>query len=123
MESVRHDANIERLIGLYQSIERASREMLNAAQDSDWERVGSGQQRCGQLIDQVRELAAGVSLNRLERKTKLRILRQIVRNEAQIRRLAYPWTERYEYLMVGQELERSMRERASFQGRFPGVRP
>ena len=36
MSAVRAEAEIDRLIGFYLSIERASRDMLAAAQDSDW---------------------------------------------------------------------------------------
>lgn len=104
MSAVRAEAEIERLIGVYVSIERASRDMLAAAQDSDWERVSAIQEHCSVLIDQVRRLNGRVSLNRREQREKLRIVRQIVQNEAQIRRLAYPWTERYEYLMLGKDL-------------------
>ena len=105
MSTPRTEAEIERLIGFYLSIERASRDMLEAAQDSDWDRVGAIQEHCGLLIDQVRRLGRRVVLTRDERKAKLRIVRQIVRNEAQIRRLAYPWTERYEHLMLGRDLD------------------
>jgi flagellar protein FliT len=104
MSAVRAEAEIDRLIGSYLSIERASRDMLAAAQDSDWARVGAIQEHCGVLIDQVRRLHGRVALNRAEQRAKLKIVRQIVQNEAQIRRLAYPWSERYEYLMVGQGL-------------------
>lgn len=105
MTPIRAEAEIERLIGFYLSIERASRDMLEAAQESDWERVGAIQEHCSLLIDQVRRLSHRVALNRNEQRAKLRIVRQIVRNEAQIRRLAYPWTERYEHLMLGRDLD------------------
>jgi flagellar protein FliT len=104
MSAVRAETEIDRLIGLYLSIERASQDMLAAAQDSDWERVGAIQEHCGVLIDQVRRLHGRVALNRAEQRARLRIVRHIVQNEAQIRRLAYPWTERYEYLMLGKDL-------------------
>jgi flagellar protein FliT len=104
MTAVRAEAQTARPLGFYLSIERASRDMLAAAQDSDWERVGAIQEHCGVLIDQVRRLHGRVALNRHEQRAKLKIVRQIVQNEAQIRRLAYPWTERYEYLMLGKDL-------------------
>jgi len=95
------EAPDSRLLGCYLSIERASRDMLSAARDSDWERVSEIQARCGALIDQARRLGGGASLSRTDQKTKMRIVRQIVLNEAQIRRLAYPWSERFEQLVFG----------------------
>jgi flagellar protein FliT len=105
MNAPRVDAQIDRLISLYLSIERASRDMLDAAQDSDWERVAAIQEHCGALIHQVRRLGRRVVLTRDERKATLRVVRQIVRNEAQIRRLAYPWTDRYEHLALARNLD------------------
>ena len=88
-----------RLLGFYLSIEHASRDMLAAATDDDWDRVAGIQQHCELLIEQVRRLAPGVALSGPEQRAKMRILRRIVRNEAQIRRLAFPWTARHEQLL------------------------
>jgi flagellar protein FliT len=101
MTGTRAEAEISRLIGFYLSIEQASRDMLAAARESDWTRVGSIQEHCSLLIDQVRRLNGKVVLSRNEQRAKLRIVRQIVQNEAQIRRLAHPWTDRYERLVFG----------------------
>lgn len=101
------------LLGCYQSIERASRDMLSAARDSDWDRVGEIQQRCGALIDQARRLGGGAALSRTDQQAKMRIVRQIVLNEAQIRRLAYPWTERFERMVFGSPAAPSDGRRAS----------
>jgi flagellar protein FliT len=101
MSGSRAEAEINRLIGFYLSIEQASRDMLAAARDSDWHRVGAIHEQCGALIDQVRRLNGRIVLPRDEQRAKLRIIRQIVRNEAQIRRLACPWNERYEHLVFG----------------------
>ncbi len=91
--------DVNRLIGCYLAIEHATRQMLAAAREGHWERVGEIQESCAELIAQVRQLNASVVLSRYEQRSKLRIIRQIVQNEAQIRRLAYPWSERYEQLV------------------------
>jgi len=101
MSATLADAEISRLLGFYLTIEQASRSMLEAALESDWERVGEIHDQCGALIAQVRRLSGRIVLPREEQRAKLRIIRQIVRNEAQIRRLAYPWSERYEHLVFG----------------------
>jgi flagellar protein FliT len=99
MTAATREAEVGRLIGSYLSIERASRDMLAAAVVDDWDRVAGIQQRCDELIDQVRGLAVRVALPAAERRAKMRIIRQIVRNEAQIRRLAQPWTARHERML------------------------
>jgi flagellar protein FliT len=95
------ESEITRLIGLYTAIERASDDMLSAALQSDWETVNAVQARCALLIDQVRRLNARVVLSRKDQSAKMKLMRQIVQNEAHVRRLAYPWTERFDTLMFG----------------------
>jgi flagellar protein FliT len=95
------ESEITRLIDLYTAIERASDDMLSAALQSDWEAVNAVQARCALLIDQVRRLNARVVLSRKDQTAKLKLMRQIVQNEAHVRRLAYPWTERFDTVMFG----------------------
>jgi len=92
--------DIEQLIELYQSIEHASRAMLSAALDGDWESVAREQAHCSTLIEQTRRLVPGVTLTRAQQQTRLRILQRILQNEAIIRNLAHPWTERLEQLLA-----------------------
>ena len=89
-----HDA--DSLINLYRAIERCSRAMLSAALEGDWDTVSREQQQCTELIDQTRHLVPTVALPKAEQRTRLQIMRQILQNEAVIRRLAHPWTERLE---------------------------
>lgn len=95
------EEDVERLIGVYQEIEQASRDMLAAARDADWDRVAEIHEACSVLIDTVRRMNRQLEIGRDAQRAKLRIIRQIVRNEAQIRRLAYPWSERWEHLVFG----------------------
>ena len=81
-----------RLIGFYRSSEDASRDMLAAAIDDDWNRVAGLQRRCEVLVSQVRRLSGRVALSPAEQHARMRIMRGIVRNEAQLRRLSQPWS-------------------------------
>ena len=106
MESARADAPaadgaIGRLLGTYASIEATSRDMLEAARDSDWDRFGSLHARCDALIDQVRRLGPAVRMDRSAQRARLRTMLQIVRNEAQIRRIACPWSAKHDGLFSG----------------------
>ena len=93
--------DVARLIATLEAIERASAEMLGAARTRDWDRFRTTQAHCATLIDEARDLGEGLALARDDLRRKLRIFRRIVRNEAQIRRLARPVTERYEWLLQG----------------------
>jgi hypothetical protein len=91
-----HDREIDRLIGLYREIESASKSMLTWALDGEWDQVSLEQDRCLALIHSVRTLNQEVQLDGEAMRTKLQIMREILRNEAFIRRLNMPWTVRIE---------------------------
>lgn len=87
-------ANVERLIALYSAIEVASREMLAAAIESNWDAVAQAQDRCAALIEQTRDIKPGVVMTEKQQRARLRIMKQILQNEAQVRRLSSPWSGR-----------------------------
>lgn len=93
--------DVEQLIELYRSIELASHAMLAAAMDADWDLVAREQAHCSALIEHTRRLVPAVTLTRGQQQTRLRILQRILQNEAVIRKLAHPWTERLEQLLAG----------------------
>jgi flagellar protein FliT len=97
---MQHAADADRLLDAYAAIEQSSRDMLDAAQRRDWERFAALHADCSALIDEVRR-AGGASLQRDAQRTRLRIMRRIVQNEALIRRLSFPWTDRYEQMLFG----------------------
>jgi hypothetical protein len=101
MAQTHSEAEFQRMLHGYSMIERCSRDMLIAARMADWPRVAQLFEDCAQTLREVRRLNQTLTLSRDERKAKLKVIRLIIRNEAQIRRLASPWSDRYEYLMPG----------------------
>lgn len=99
-------ADTVRLLDAYEAIEQASRDMLAAAQARDWDRFAAVHADCNALIDDVRRLGGGVPLQRDAQRQRLRIMRRIVQNEALIRRLSFPWTDRYEQFLFGSAADR-----------------
>jgi len=94
-------AEFQRMLGFYTKVEHPSRDMLRAARLADWERVAHIVAGCATTLAELRHLNQRLVLSRDERKAKLRVMRQIIRYEAQIRRLASPWDVRYERLLLG----------------------
>ncbi len=90
------EQDVDRLIGLYREIESVSQSMLTWALEGEWDQVSLEQDRCLALIDSVRSLNRTVRLDQKAMGTKLQIMREILRNEASIRRLNMPWTLRVE---------------------------
>lgn len=83
----------ESLLHYYEALEVASSEMLTAAQSGDWDRVLRIETDCGRLIAELKRASHHRALTAEEERRKLRIMRRILRHDAQIRELAEPWIE------------------------------
>jgi flagellar protein FliT len=87
------------LIERYAEIAQASREMLSAARDEDWERVGRLEARCRHLIEQLRAAAAGgMQLAPDEQRRRIDLLRGILADDAEVSARSEPWLTQLEHL-------------------------
>lgn len=86
------------LLDYYKAIESKSSEMLQAAQQLDWDGVLECEKACGVLINELRVQAESGALSPEQRKEKMRIMQRILRNDAQIRILAEPWLAQLDHL-------------------------
>ena len=89
------------LITYYETIERASAEMLEAARAGQWEEVLRLEGACMVLISELKHLANKAEVDAESRKAKSRIMQRILVNDAEIRNLAEPWLEDLEKMMAG----------------------
>lgn len=79
------------LLGYYEAIESASRDMLQAARTGDWDTVVKLEGACAVLIAQLKLASESRTLGRDERALKSRIMQRILFNDAEIRTLTEPW--------------------------------
>lgn len=86
------------LLDYYKAIENRSADMLEAAQQHDWDALVECEKACGVLITELRLQAEASTLSVVERKEKARIMQRILRNDAQIRILAEPWLAQLDHL-------------------------
>jgi len=84
------------LIDYYKAIEDSSRRMLEAAKQEDWEQVVRFEGACAVLIEQLRARASTEALLPEQQPEKLQIMQRILRNDAMIRFLAGPWSDKGE---------------------------
>lgn len=85
------------LIGYYESIGRLSRTMVVAAERADWESLAAAERICGLLIERID--AFGDPLAQLgpgERRRRLAILRDVLEDDARIRRHTEPSLARFD---------------------------
>lgn len=88
----------QRLLNYYHAIEAASRSMLEAARQEDWDGVVRSEGACAVLIEQLRFTARTSQLTREDRAEKIRVMQRILRNDAEIRTLAEPWLSSFGHL-------------------------
>jgi flagellar protein FliT len=85
------------LIDYYRAIEDGSAKMLAAARDADWDTVVRFEGVCAVLIEQLKERARCEELTAQTRMEKTRIMLRILGNDANIRHLAEPWLETFDF--------------------------
>ena len=98
-----------RLLTYYEAIERASADMLAAARSGNWDEVLKLEGACVLLISQLKHAAQEPEPQPPARdpqaqeavRTKSRIMRRILVNDAEIRHLAEPWLQDLDDTLAG----------------------
>jgi flagellar protein FliT len=80
----------------YEALETASKDMLEAAREGDWNRVARLEAACALVIGKLRQIAHLNQLSENGRQSKLRILKSILANDAEIRRITEALPEQFE---------------------------
>jgi flagellar protein FliT len=73
--------------------------MLDAARASDWDALIEHEKSCAQVIDALRAAGAGLRLDPDSLERKRAIIRRVLAEDAEIRRLTQPWLGRLEDLL------------------------
>lgn len=80
----------DNVLSYYAALECASAEMLEAARNGDWDSVCRLEGACAVVVARLRRIALQKPLREREQGTRLRILRAILANDAEIRRICEP---------------------------------
>ncbi|HEX4586270.1 MAG TPA: flagellar protein FliT [Burkholderiaceae bacterium] len=95
----RAEQQSRRLIERYQEVAQVSGDMLAAAHREDWEEVARLGARCRILIGQLKRAALSEALSEAEQERRLKLLREILQDDAQIRMRSEPWLLELERLI------------------------
>ena len=88
-----------KLMVCYEAMARASRAMLNAARDNDWDTVASLERHCAGVIARLGTEPGADSLDDTQRRRRFEILRTLLAEDAEIRNLAQPWLRQMQSLL------------------------
>jgi flagellar protein FliT len=65
--------------------------MLEAAMQSDWDRVEQIESQCCEMITRLKQVSQRDVLNEVEERRRIALLREILRDDARMRLHAEPW--------------------------------
>ena len=90
-----------RILGYYETIGRLSRTMVAAAESSDWESLAAAERICGLIIERIEAVGDPESqLGPREHRRRRAILRDVLEDDAQIRRHTEPSLARFDRSLV-----------------------
>jgi flagellar protein FliT len=91
---------VPRLIRRYEAIALASRCMLTAARRGDWDEVARLEERCRELIGQLKEAAEFEQFDVDDQRLRVRLLRNILADDAEMRARAEPWLAQLDQMIA-----------------------
>lgn len=94
-----HDENTNTLLHLYEEVARLTGSMLSAAHQNDWDRLLELEAGCANCIESLKGCQAQEQLNEAARQQKVELLRMILANDREIRKLTDPWMQRIGHLL------------------------
>jgi len=86
-------------LSYYRSVETASNEMLQAVRRQDWDGLVEAERRCAGVIARLKAADAEAKLNEAERSHKAEIIRRVLAQDAEIRRLLDPRMLELEHML------------------------
>jgi flagellar protein FliT len=90
----------QRILGLYESIGRLSRTMVVAAERADWDGLAAAERICALVIERIEAYGdAAAELGPCGRRRRFEILREVLEDDAAIRRYTEPSLARIDRIL------------------------
>ena len=96
-------------LALYESMRAISAQMVEAAGACNWERLTALEQDCAGLARHLAASGEPAPLTAAERARKMALIRQILADDAEVRRHVEPWLEEVRHFLGGGARERALR--------------
>ena len=89
----------QRIVERYTRMTDASARMLVAARANDWDAVCEAEKECAALIAELRTMGDLSPRDPQIRQEKMRLMRQVLADDAQIRNLSQPWLNKLDAIL------------------------
>lgn len=94
---------------MYETMGSLSAQMVEAAAAGDWDRLVELERDCAGLARHLEANDKPLALGETERARKLALIRQILADDAAVRRHTEPWMEQIKQFLGGGVRERNLR--------------
>jgi len=81
------------VIATYENIARIMASMCTAARAADWQRLAVLEKECANLVARLQQSPVSAELTPLQQGRKYELLKQLLADDAEIRRHTEPWME------------------------------
>lgn len=104
--------NVEeaQIIAAYQAILAVTDQMLQAAKNSDWDKLVALERNCKHLTNQLMEQHTRQPLSEAQQKKKIDLIQQILARDAEIRTLTEPQIARLQNMLTNHHHQRKLRQ-------------
>jgi flagellar protein FliT len=100
--------NSEEVISLYEAVADITHKMLAAARDGDWEQLAALESHCASRVATLKQDEPLAPLTGVVREQKVRIIKQILAHDREIRNITEPWMEHLAVLINSTKVERKL---------------
>lgn len=99
-------------INIYENILNTTNKMLAAAQNNEWDQLVDLEQECRKLTDELIANNTEHELNLSEelQQHKVKIIHQVLANDAQIRTITEPWMAQLQNILNATKCERNLQQ-------------
>ncbi len=98
------------VIETYESILKITRAMLTAARNNEWEKLILLEQECNQLTNKLIQNEPASILNHEQQQRKVKIINQVLDDDAQIRSITEPWMTRLQDIISTTKHKRNLQQ-------------
>lgn len=100
----------EIVISCYERMSEASTRMRLAALAEDWDALIEAQTECSRHVDRLRAIDAPPRASETARARRSALIRQVLADDAQVRRYTEPWLGTLENLLAGHDMQRRLNQ-------------
>ncbi len=98
------------IISIYEEILATTNKMLDAAQKNDWDTLINLEKQCRELTNKLIENETESTLSQELQEKKIKIIHQVLNDDAQIRLITEPWMAKLQEMINTNTYKRNLQQ-------------